>query len=120
MHTPNKQYTVTDVFVRKYCKWWTIKDLPSHTQKCGELKSAHHHPILPLLQFCSVWYVTYGLRYLMYPMGYCIVLPVVMCWYAVGMLYLTSVRHALNPTAGSNRKEWDKTTKLEYITISCK
>ena len=91
--------------------------------KCAEQKSAHHHPLtwwcLHLLWFCSVLHITYTMCYLMYTMGDCIVLPVVNRWCAVGFLYLTSVCHALNPTAGSTRKEWNHTPKLRCITISC-
>ena len=39
-------------------------------------------------------------------------LPVFKCWYAVGILYLTSICPALNPTAGSTRKEWNHNVKI--------
>ena len=54
-----------------------------------------------------------------YPMGDCIVLPAVICLYAVGIQYLPSVWHALNPTAGSTRKDWNHSAKINCITILC-
>ena len=63
-------------------------------------------------------YIYSGLIYLIYPVGDCIVLPVVKCC----MLYLTEyieVCHALNPTAENNRKQWNHTAKLSCNTISC-
>ena len=55
--------------------------------------------------------------FLMYPMVYCIGLPV-KCWYAVGILDLTSVGQVLNPKAGSIRKELNHAAKLNCITFS--
>ena len=69
-------------------------------------------------RLCIVGSLYNGQRYLTYPIGDCVVLDVVKCWYAVGIQYLTSVCHALNHTAGSTGKEWNHSAKLNCIIIS--
>jgi hypothetical protein len=49
----------------------------------------------------------------------CILLPVFKSWYALGILCLTSVCHALNHTAGSPGKDLNHSPKLNCVTVSC-
>lgn len=75
----------------------------SYKVKCAELDSSHQPPPATY---------TMGGRYLMYPMGDCIVLPIVPCWFTVSVCHALRMAQQEEPPPP---KKWNHTAKLSAL-----
>ena len=101
---------------RRYPDRRSIWDLPSQTHTLQSLfcpPPPQAPPALVLL--CILWKLHNEFRYLMYPMGDCIMFPVFKCWCAVGILYRKSVCRFKSYSRKHQKKvESHRQTKLYF------